>query len=151
MTAPSDPGLNGPEQTGAEHTSAASSVHNVYAVRLHHDRGTITFTVGLASSPRSAVDLVLAAEHAPRAAVKWVRLQPRCDYCTNLATRYARDSGDDTPCAGTAPAHSTAALPGQHAKPPASWASVGTSRSLKTAGPLHRSNGAPPTPEGRRA
>ncbi|WP_439659578.1 hypothetical protein ACSHWB_45630 [Lentzea sp. HUAS TT2] len=97
MTAPSDPGPNGSEQTGAEHTSAASSVDNVYAVRLRHDCGTITFTVGLASSPRSAVELVLAAEHAPRAAVKWVRLQPRCDYCANLATRYVRDSGDDTP------------------------------------------------------
>ena len=69
----------------------------VYVVRLRHDRGTVTITVGLASTPHIAVDMVLAAENAPRTAVMWVKVQPRCDYCTGLATRYVHDSGDDTP------------------------------------------------------
>lgn len=70
---------------------------HVYVVRLRHDRGTVTITVGLATTPRIAVDMVLAAENAPRTAVMWVKAQPRCDYCTSLATRYVYDSGDDTP------------------------------------------------------
>jgi hypothetical protein len=77
-----------------------------YVVRLHHDRGTVTVAVHGHTNPRSAVQSLLAAEHAPASAVRWVRVRPVCEYGTAPATRYVRDSGEGTPlCAGHAKQH----------------------------------------------
>jgi hypothetical protein len=44
-----------------------------------------------------AVARVLKLEGAPLRAVQWVRVLPRCDYCTSLASVYDRQSSDGTP------------------------------------------------------
>src|SRR2546428_246789 len=109
MTTPTDTTPAKPDRT--EHMRPESGGEGIYVVRLRHDSGTITITIGLASTPRKAVDMVLAAEHAPRSAVVWVKARLCCDYCTSLATRYVRDSDDDTPlCDGCARDHYGSAL-----------------------------------------
>jgi hypothetical protein len=67
-----------------------------YVVRLRHDRGHINLVTS-GASPRGVVETVLGAEGAPVRAVLWVKVRPVCEYCTERAWRYVRDSGDGTP------------------------------------------------------
>jgi len=69
-----------------------------YAVRLHHDSGTVTL-VTTATSATTAVGEVLTAEGAPARSVVWVAKQPVCDYCDQPATRRVRETHE--PVCGT--------------------------------------------------
>jgi hypothetical protein len=106
-TVPSDTAA--PATTNPATASAADNpaiTPHTYLVRLRHDHGTVTITVDGISTARQAVRTVLDVERAPLRAVLWVRQWPICDYCAELATRYDRGSGEDTPlCAEHAREH----------------------------------------------
>lgn len=74
--------------------AVAVKPRRVFLIRLRHDRGHDNWTIGHHDNARDAVAFLLADQLAPQRAVVWVKQRPVCDYCTESATRYDRDSGD---------------------------------------------------------
>jgi len=76
-----------------------------FVLRLRYDRG-YSELVTPAETARDAVTAVLSAPGTRVRAVQWVKVRPLCDYCTERARRYVRDSGEGTPlCDGCARSH----------------------------------------------
>lgn len=77
-------------------TEPAQTLVRRYIVVMRHDKGTTPVTT-MANAAAAAVSMVLLAERAPLRAVTAVYEWPTCDYCTTLATRYDRNTGDVIP------------------------------------------------------